>query len=121
AAASIGCFRGSNRKMTTQDEDDLKLEPPQAQPPTPAPPPSPIVETPAGTPGSPASDQPPADELRPGAGKPFVEGPPMSVGEPIDETTINRTAAVAGIGLFAVAAIVVVLLAVVILLAVCRH
>lgn len=45
----------------------------------------------------------------------------MSVGEPIPETTINRTAAVAGIGLFGVAAIVVVLLAVVILLAVCHH
>src|SRR5262249_37644511 len=96
SSASIGCFRGSNRKMSTQDEDDLKLEPPQAQPPAPAPAPSPIVETPAGAPGSPATDQAPADELQPGAGKPLVEGPPMSVGEPIDETTINRTAAVAG-------------------------
>src|SRR5262249_3225971 len=107
--------------MSTQDEDDLKLEPPQAQPPAPAPAPSPIVETPAGAPGSPATDQAAADELQPGAGKPLVEGPPMSVGEPIDETTINRTAAVAGIGLFGVAAVVVVLLAVVILLAVCHH
>ena len=45
----------------------------------------------------------------------------MSVGEPIDDATVNRTAAVAGIGLFGAAAVVVVLLVVVILLAVCHH
>ncbi len=109
--------------MSTQDEDDLKLEPPQAQPPAPSQPPA--AQPPAvGSPQPPAAQGPaqqPTDELQPGAGKPLVEGPPMSVGEPIEDTTINRAAGIAGVGLFGVAAIVVVLVLVVVLLAVCHH
>jgi len=114
--------------MSTQDEDDLKLEPPQAQPPAPGQMPAPI---PAAEPPAVAGSQPPAHQdpaqgqaagdLQPGAGKPLVEGPPMSVSEPIDETTINRAAGIAGVGLFGVAAVVVVLVLVVVLFAVCHH
>ncbi len=46
--------------------------------------------------------------LQPGAGKPLVEGPPMSVSEPVPEETINRFALTAGI-VIAIAGVVIVL------------
>jgi hypothetical protein len=50
----------------------------------------------------------------------MVEGPPMSVNEPISDQSINRTAAVAGIGLLGIALIVAVVLLLVIVFAICR-
>jgi hypothetical protein len=103
--------------MSTQD-DDLKLEPPQAaQPPAPAPAP---VPPPAERPAEPPAEREPESALQPGQGKPLVEGPPMSVNEPIAEETINRTAAFAGIGLLGLGLIVAVILLLVIVFALCR-
>lgn len=103
--------------MSTQD-DDLKLEPPQvAQPPAPAPAP---VPPPAERPADPPAERKPESTLQPGQGKPLVEGPPMSVSEPIAEETINRTAAFAGIGLLGLGLIVAVILLLVIVFALCR-
>ena len=68
----------------------------------------------------PAANEPQksSDELQPGAGKPLVEGAPMSVSEPVEASTINRFAALAGIGLLALA-VVVILVVLVVLLGVC--
>jgi len=115
--------------MSTQD-DELKLEPPEA--PVPAPPPPPLPEPvlapppPAPVPAPPPppvaqSQQPPDSGLEPGRGRPMVEGPPMSVDEPVSDETINRTAAFAGIGLLGIGLIVVVVLLLVIVFAVCGH
>jgi hypothetical protein len=101
--------------MSTQD-DDLKLEPPQAQPPAPPPVPAPRPEPPA-----PQEHRPPESELEPGRGRPMVEGPPMSVDEPISEQAINRTATYAGIGLLGIGLIVAIVLLLVIVFAVCGH
>jgi hypothetical protein len=121
--------------MSTQD-DELKLEPPQApapHPPGPSlsgePPPAPFPPGPsvAGQPpapfppGPPAPGRTPASDLQPGAGRPMVEGPPMSVSEPISDSSINRTAAFAGIGLLGLGLIVVVVLLLVSVFAVCAH
>jgi hypothetical protein len=64
----------------------------------------------------------PRDELKPGAGRPLVEGAPMSVSDPAEPSTVNRFAALGAIGLLA-AGIVVVLIVGVLLLGVCvaRH
>ncbi len=104
--------------MTTQDDDDLKLEPPQAQPPaerTPAPPPA------TTGPAEPPERRKAEAELQPGQGRPLVEGPPMSVDEPIADSTINRTAAFAGIGLLGVGLVVAVIVILLVVLAVCTH
>lgn len=45
----------------------------------------------------------------------------MSVGEPIPEETINRTATIAGIGLLGIGLIVAVALLLVIVFALCVH
>ncbi len=102
--------------MSTQD-DELKLEPPEV--PLPAPGPAPQPPVPA-RPDPPAARQP-ESELEPGRGRPMVEGPPMSVDEPISEQSINRTAAFAGIGLLGVGLVVALVLLLVIVFAVCRH
>jgi hypothetical protein len=60
----------------------------------------------------------PDQELKPGAGRPLVEGPPASVGEPIPASTINRTAGMAGLVLLGVAGIVTLIVLVVIVLAI---
>jgi hypothetical protein len=116
--------------MSTQD-DDLRLEPPEAPLPAPPPPPTPDPvpappappPVPAPPPPSPAAQdpQPPDSGLEPGRGRPMVEGPPMSVNEPVSDDTINRTAAFAGIGLLGIGLIVVVVLLLVIVFAVCGH
>jgi hypothetical protein len=99
--------------MTTQD-DDLNLEPPQAPPPAPPPvpatpqPPEPVV-------------QQPQSELQPGQGRPLVEGPPMSVSEPVSDTAINRTAAFFGLGLIGIVLVVALVLILVIVFAICTH
>lgn len=105
--------------MTTQDDDDTpRLEPPQGQPqPAQGRPQPPQVQAPGQVPATPE----PGGELQPGAGKPMVEGPPMSVSEPASDTAINRTAGIFGIGLLGVAAIVTVLVLVLIVLAICTH
>ena len=96
--------------MSTQD-DDLRLEPPEsaAQPPAPQ-----------ETPRPPAEPERPEADLEPGRGRPLVEGPPMSVSEPASESTINRTAAFAGLGLLGLGLVVAVILLLVIVFAVCR-
>ncbi len=105
--------------MSTQDDDDrLRLDPPQVPPSRPEPPEQlarPESEPPA---DRPPADRPPADR-QPGAGRPLVEGPPMSVGEPVPEDSINRTATIAGLGLIGVGIVVAVLLLLVIVFAVC--
>ncbi|HEY4025077.1 MAG TPA: hypothetical protein VGO86_01500 [Candidatus Dormibacteraeota bacterium] len=106
--------------MNTQD-DDLRLEPPQGQPPTPAgwsPAPPPPANQPQ---QQPPAERRPADDLEPGRGRPLVEGPPMSVDEPIPEQSITRTAAYAGIGLLGLGLIVAIVLILVLVFAVCGH
>lgn len=104
--------------------EELRLEPPHVAPAPPAPertmwqpPARPPAERPA--PGPAAQGR--QDDLQPGAGRPLVEGPPMSVSEPASDSTINRTAAFAGLGLLGIGAIVVVVLLLVIVFAVCTH
>ena len=98
--------------MSTQD-DDLRLEPPQSatQPPAPQEPPKPQV---------PAERERQEPELEAGRGRPMVEGPPMSVSEPISDSTINRTAAFAGIGLLGIGLVVAVILLLLVVFALCR-
>ena len=104
--------------MSTQD-DDLRLEPPQSAPQPPAPqepqepaqPPKPPV---------PAEQERQEPELEAGRGRPMVEGPPMSVSEPVSDSTINRTAAFAGIGLLGIGLVVAVILLLIVVFAVCR-
>lgn len=121
--------------MTTQD-DDLKLEPPDPGSPrnrgdgvrisrggdAPVPAPSPAAQPPVPVqhPDPPAAIQPESG-LEPGRGQPLVEGPPMSVDEPIPEQSINRTAAFAGVGLLGVGLVAVLALLLVIVFAVCHH
>jgi hypothetical protein len=110
--------------MSTQDDNELRLEPPNVPPPAP-PPPVPAPEpdqppAPAGRAPEPSQGAPQSD-LQPGAGRPLVEGPPMSVDEPIADSTINRTAAFAGLGLLGIGLIVVVVLLLVVVFAVCTH
>ncbi|PZR97733.1 MAG: hypothetical protein DLM67_07550 [Candidatus Nephthysia bennettiae] len=56
--------------------------------------------------------------MKPGAGRPLVEGPPASVGEPIPARTINRTAGMAGLLLLGVAGVVTLVVLVVVVLAI---
>jgi uncharacterized membrane protein len=51
----------------------------------------------------------------------MVEGPPMSVDEPIPDASINRAASIAGIGLLGIGLVVVLLLLLVIVFAICTH
>lgn len=60
----------------------------------------------------------PEPEVQPGAGKPFVEGPPMSVGDPLPAGQVNRVAAIAGLVL-AVLGVMAVVIVGVALLGVC--
>ncbi len=98
--------------MSTQD-DDLKLEPPESatQPPAPreAPQPQP-----------PAEQERPGNEVEAGRGRPLVEGPPMSVSEPVSDSTVNRTAAFAGLGLLGLGLVGAVIILLVIVFAFCR-
>ena len=110
--------------MSTQDDNELRLEPPNVPAPAPPPPvPAPEpVQPPAPAGGAPEpSHGAPQSDLQPGAGRPLVEGPPMSVDEPIADSTINRTAAFAGLGLLGIGLIVVVVLLLVVVFAVCTH
>ena len=59
--------------------------------------------------------------LQPGAGKPLVEGPPMSVSEPVPEETINRFALRAGIVVVAVGAVVVLIVVIGLIVLLLRH
>jgi hypothetical protein len=107
--------------MSTQD-DDLKLEPPQAPLPSPPPAPAPPPEPPApAEPPAPPEQRAAESDLESGRGRPLVEGPPMSVDEPISEQSINRTAAFAGIGLLGIGLIVLVVVLLVVVFAVCTH
>lgn len=63
----------------------------------------------------------PDDGLKPGAGKPLVEGPPASVGEPIPARTVNLTAGITGLVLLGVAGIVTLIVLIVIVLAILGH
>jgi hypothetical protein len=100
--------------MSTQDDDELKLVPPQQRPQPPATNPPPEVP------------DVPKDEygnLEPGHGRPMVEGPPMSVGEPVPDAVVTRTAAFAGLGMLGLTVIGIVLLLLIVILGVCaiRH
>jgi hypothetical protein len=80
-----------------------------------APGPAQVPADPTYTPGQPPATGAGQGGLQPGAGRPMVEGPPMSVGGPIRDTTINTGAAVMlGIGV-----IVVVLILALVVLGVC--
>jgi hypothetical protein len=70
---------------------------------------------------TPDEDQKPNDELKPGAGRPLVEGPPASVGEPIPARTINLTAGITGLVLLGVAGVVTLVVLVVLILAILGH
>lgn len=63
----------------------------------------------------------PGDDLKPGAGKPLVEGPPASVGEPVSARTVNLTAGITGLVLIGVAAIVTLIVLIVLILAILGH
>jgi hypothetical protein len=63
----------------------------------------------------------PNDELKQGAGRPLVEGPPESVGDPIPDRTINRAAGMTGLVLLVVAGIVTLVVLVLIVLAITGH
>ncbi len=76
-------------------------------------PPQPRVPDPSST-QPPAA--PPGQPLRPGAGSPLVPGPPMSVRDPIKDTTLN----LGGLVMFAGIAIVVIIV-IAILIAVLHH
>jgi Family of unknown function (DUF6480) len=59
--------------------------------------------------------------LQPGAGKPLVEGPPMSVSEPVSDETINRFALRAGLVMLAVGAVVVLIVVIGLIALLLRH
>jgi hypothetical protein len=59
--------------------------------------------------------------LKPGAGRPLVEGPPDSVAEPISDRTINRAAGISGLVLLGVAGIVTLIVLVLIVFAILGH
>jgi hypothetical protein len=63
----------------------------------------------------------PEDQLQPGAGRPLVEGPPASVGEPIADRRINFTAGVSGLILLGAGGVIAVILLVVLLFAILGH
>ena len=67
---------------------------------------------------TPDEEPKPDQDLKPGAGRPLVEGPPSSVGEPIPARTVNLTAGIAGLVLLGVAGIVTLIVLVVIVLAI---
>lgn len=104
--------------MSTQD-DELKLDPPEVAAPVPAPPPAVPAPSPE-PPAPPAEPERQGSELEPGRGRPLVEGPPMSVNEPIADSSINRTAAFAGIGLLGVGLLLALIVLLVIVFALCR-
>lgn len=70
---------------------------------------------------TPDEEPKPDDELKPGAGRPLVEGPPASVGEPVPARTINLTAGITGLVLLGVAGIVTLIVLIVIVLAILGH
>ena len=63
----------------------------------------------------------PNDELKPGAGRPLVEGPPESVGDPIPDRTINRMAGISGLVLLVLAGVVTLVVLVLLVLAITGH
>jgi hypothetical protein len=63
----------------------------------------------------------PDDQLKPGAGRPLVEGPPDSVGEPISDRKVNLVAGVSGLVLFGVAGVVALILLVILIVAITGH
>jgi hypothetical protein len=63
----------------------------------------------------------PNEELKPGAGRPLVEGPPESVGDPIPDRAINRTAGITGLVLLIIAGIVTLVVLVLLVLAITGH
>jgi hypothetical protein len=80
--------------------------------PRPGPPPGPLAPRSQPSTPDPTDRQP---DLQPGAGRPLVEGPPMSVDDPLPAETINR---IAGIGALAVAGLVALIVAIVVVLVV---
>lgn len=59
--------------------------------------------------------------LEPGRGRPLVEGPPMSVGDPIPEGTINRAAGIGALGLGAIGTFLVLLVLLLVVLGLTGH
>lgn len=104
--------------MSTQD-DELKLDPPEISAPAPVPPPAAPVPSPEPA-DPPAEPERPESELEPGRGRPLVEGPPMSVSEPVSESSINRTAAFAGLGLLGLGLLLALIVLLVVVFALCR-
>ena len=74
------------------------------------------------TPATPGSElQEPDDQLRPGAGRPLVEGPPASVGEPVSDRRINVTAGISGLVVLGVVGVLTVLVLVILVIAITSH
>ena len=82
---------------------------------TPSPPPDQRPEALPPLPDSPRSEPAvPTNELRPGAGQPLVQGPPASVGPPVQASLFNLAGGVGcvaiGVGALIVLAILLVIL-----------
>lgn len=76
-------------------------------------------------------DEPPAsteseslkvdDQLQPGAGRPLVEGPPASVGEPISDRKINVAGGILGLIVLGVAGVLTLIVLVILVTAIAGH
>ena len=81
---------------------------------TPGPPPDHRPEAVPPPPGPPRSEPPvPTNELRPGAGQPLVQGPPASVGPPVQARLFNLAGGVGCVAIGVAALIVLAILLVV--------
>ena len=85
--------------------------------------PLPPVSQDPGTSASPPSSDPSVGlgQPEPGRGRPLVEGPPMSVGDPIPEGTINRAAGIGALGLGAIGTLLVLLVLLLAILGLTGH
>ncbi len=66
-------------------------------------------------------DRPPEDELKPGAGRPLVEGPPESVAEPVQPERLNLLLGLGGLGLVAAGFVTAIVLIAIVVLLVATH
>ena len=59
--------------------------------------------------------------LKPGAGRPLVEGPPASVGDPVPDRKVNLVAGLSGLVLFGVIGVMTLIVLVILVLAMTGH
>ncbi len=82
------------------------------------PPPGPLVARSQPSTPNPANPQ---AGLQPGAGRPLVEGPPMSVDDPVPAETVNRIAGIGALALAGLVALIVAIVAILVVLGVTGH